>query len=483
MDVLRNPLTVQAQRSKLEVIGASLKPNIPLDDPRVLTLSRYVHAAPWRFFDRAVATEMLSFLTRQRGANGQDLREVLAASIEQLDTAFATLQQVNGDLRNDLDYVSEDMAALRLCHDYAHPIYVKLCEPVIKGFLLPVAVIARRSRGKSTGDFKLFHVLDEAQRMGLASLGSCCSAKQRNAIAHGSFTVEQGKCTYRDRGWENELSFTGMLDATDRLIAAANGLAYAYECHWLGAEPGVAMPISFLVETLRRIGASPGWDIAGALASTTINDERQLTVFAESTHLDRERVKYDFARTALIANQLAPGFKRIFLSAQRKGRTLAFGGYGTSTLDVIHKKLVKPDLGVAEPSETPDGDGIQFLMGRTMPSALRRVGILGDAFAGQLSAAATARQLGRDWKRPTLRRWEAFPKRGRLAVRATVVIPPWSEFGTYEAVKKQAAGLLWRVVRQVRWKARWSGVLPWLPIGYAEIAVFAADHPRRKLGN
>jgi len=141
----------------------------------------------------------------------------------------------------------------------------------------------------------------------------------RNGIAHGGVTYTSNKVEYKTRNNVVVLSPTEMVQLADDLLDVCNGLALAFKVFLLASgAPASELPRELWFQELQAAVRAPFWEIEACLIAT-IAQGTQLNVYVSADTGSYENARFFALHTAVVAEQLAPGFGRYFLSLRAVG--------------------------------------------------------------------------------------------------------------------------------------------------------------------
>lgn len=159
-----------------------------------LALGKYLDGTPERFYSQEALRTYNKFLEQEMARDSARLIKVLNDSVDDIDRAMLTLNEIGQEDWHDTEMEREEYAFMRLCDRSLHPAYLKLVEGVLHRFINPLATCLRLERKKSTDDlWRLSACVDEMKRASCASLVNHCDTIVRNSIAHGRITYKHAR--------------------------------------------------------------------------------------------------------------------------------------------------------------------------------------------------------------------------------------------------------------------------------------------------
>jgi len=446
-------------------------------------MSAYADQLPWSTFDRTAKEHYLGFLRAVATERPTFLSGFLRDNHGAIEITFRTLETINRTFPHDRDWTKfRDIGLLRTIHDEVHPVYLQLCEGVLKLLLTIVAVPRRLKRGEPTENLSPNDLAAEARDAGIHALG-CFDPTMRNAIAHGSVAFGIDRIEYINRYRGKTRSRVNVphetLKLAEELLDVCNGMAAALRIFvlldraLLFSQNTELPPALVFPEVETQLGTS-GWHVDDYLELRYPDGSRELNLFSRTTYLDDHKTSLSIIRTANLAAALMPGFDRYYVRLDRRGLTAGWGLFdGAKVRELLNQGI---DYGPAYLAATqPLGFVVFPALGKLrIPARLRIFGSIAEvARTGWI-----ARHRERDIE---VRHAEIVGKRTYSVVTAHVVL--------HQRDLEKAVGLtLLKLRRILHIAVRGARRLPvgswWvrhLPVGYLQVYVFSEDRRRREL--
>lgn len=447
-----------------------------------LALRRYLERRPEKFFDRQTYGTHLAWLQSRRATSAQQLQSYLSSLTHEINSALLFLRQINAEPWHDRRERAgvQDIERIRFVDRHVHPTYLRLTEGVLGPLIRPVAYFSRLDRGKSPEGLTLRAVMEEIERYVPDCHTQTYRSVVRNGIAHGGITFSEDDITYRDsRGNRETVRIVDALRLLDDLLDTCNGMALALKVFSLTSrQRGDVLPREFLIDQLREETLTPWWEIVGCVESESIQGS-QLNIYTRVNSRDRRKVEWSAFQSGVLAEFFAPGYARYFLSL-RSYRDwpgcAAFDGNQLRTLRTADAQDLSEYAGVFEV--------LMFDIRKLrVPAFIGRVDTLIQSV--RLHAPLAMRQFRQSLKIPSIVCRSARIHRNAWGsvLNAEVVL---EDVEDESDLRKTVHRIRRRILRSARRRARMEGRfagLVYLPIAFAQIAVFQRDYRRQRLAS
>jgi hypothetical protein len=239
------------------------------------------------------------------------------------------------------------------------------------------------------------------------------------------------------------------------------------------------IPQQLLLDELRAETLSPWWYIDGCIPSR-IAAGKQLIVYAKPNTRDFKKAQFYCFLTAVLAEELAPGFDRYFLSLRSPASPSGFAAF-----DGLKLRQVRED----GPSSFHDYRGVlenDLLFFVPRLKLLRLPGWLDTlrqsfAIRWPFAVAEFRRRLGR----PSVHARTATVHRISLwaILNGTVVLDLGREEISAAQVKASCHRILTAASRTAQRSLPLWSLTRWLPLGWARVSVFRRDYRKRRLAS
>jgi len=445
----------------------------------------YADRLPWSTFDRGAQRRYLAFLRTLATERPQFLTDLLRDEHGAIEITFRTLETINRTYPHDRDWSKlADVELLRTIHDEVHPMYLQLCEGVLKWLLTIVAVPRRMKRGEPTDNLSPGDLVKEARDAGIHAL-DCFDSKMRNAIAHGSvaFGIDRIEYINRYRGKTTSRENTPKttLSMVEELLDACNGMAAALRIFvlldrdLLFSQTTDLSPALVFPEVETQLTTSD-WHVDDYLELRYPDGSRELNLFARTTYLDDHKTRLSVIRTASLAAGLIPHFDRYYVRLKRRGVTAGWGLFDGPKVRELLKQGI--DYGPAYLAATqPPGFIVFPALGKfQIPSRLRIFGSVAEV----MRTGWAARRQERDIE---VREVSIVGKQTYSVVTAHVILHERDLGRAVGVTLTKLQAILRMAVREARRLPAASWWVRHVPVGYLQVYVFFEDRRRRELVN
>jgi hypothetical protein len=258
-----------------------------------------------------------------------------------------------------------------------------------------------------------------------------------------------------------------MVRLFDDALDVCNALALGLKLFLLyGNVPRSDWPQEVLLQELQAASASPWWTIEACLPSHSAKGS-QLNIHVNVSTRDYSKVQYSSVQTAAIAQRLAPGYSRYFISLRSPKALPGWAGfYGLRLSQVAAQSRVS----LADYASALEDNLIFYVPHHKLPRAINVLDSIRVALQVQAQTAANAFWDSAGQCRVQVRHIERHCSRW-LVTNAWVVI----DKPDIAAVRKGAPGILTQV------HAHKPSMLAVMPSGFTYVSVFAVDFRRRRL--
>ncbi|MBN1460588.1 MAG: hypothetical protein JXA57_13725 [Armatimonadetes bacterium] len=450
--------------------------------PYFLALRPHLEQCPTRFFDRAAHQLMLDWLKRRYSAQPNELAQYLATATAHLGRAMRFLRQINAENWHDLQLpLGDDTEMLRFIDTHVHPGYLRLVEGILAPLVHPMAYFERIDRNKGLDGLDVYNLV---QDLSTTTMAPCVTAYHhivRNGIAHSGIAYAPGEIRYHDRkGGEATLSPQEVVRLCDDMLDICNGLASALKVFLLvRRDTQCRLPLELLVEELIEETRTPWWRIEGCLESRTI-DGTQLIVYARPNTRDYPKVQVASVQSAVLAEFLAPGYGRYFISLRTPKALAGWAAFSGRELRRIRESSVFDLARIASAMEPP---GVFYVPRPGIPRLLGRIETL--LLSIRLHWPLAARQIPGNLSIPRIVcRYAQMHRNGwGYVLNGAVFIEGLTAMAAAETIRANKRRIVRNAAKQARAAQSWLSLVRYLCLGYARISVFSRDHRTRRLSD
>ena len=317
----------------------------------------------------------------------------------------------------------------------------------------------------------------------LTKFGSGCYVQHyraivRNGIAHGGITFLQNAIRYRDKkGNEEVVDIRSIVRLCDDLLDTCNGLSVALKVFYLlSREQGYVPPREWFIEELREETWAPWWRIDGCVESEFAG-KSQLIVYVRPNTRHYGKVQWSAMQTGILAEFFAPGYDRYFLSLRSRQAWPGWAAFDGQKLRTLREGGAN-DL--SEFKGVVIDDLIFYVTEPAMPNILGKL----DTFISSIRVHApiALQQIRDNLKIPYIVCRSATIHRNSwgAVLNAVVSIDRVDDGAMADAIRRHRRRIVRSAITQARRERRWNNAA-YLPLGFAQIAVFQRDFRQRRL--
>lgn len=481
-DHLRNPLRSEQDERDRVRIRTQFPDLSAAPGPHYLALRRYLDSRPESFYDRSAYQLTRDWLWSRDRSDHDGLQAYLSAQSSELSLALLYLREINAqDWHDEPLSRGDEFDFVRLIDRHIHPGYLRLVEGVFAPLLRLVAYFSRLDRKKGTDGLNIYSVIEEIRRGAMEPLVASYQHTMRNGIAHGGITYLQNEIRYQDSsGNVVTLPMREVVRIFDDFLDTCNGIAAALKLFFAAhRDAGFVAPREILIEELQEETRTPWWNIEGCVTGEA-GSRSQLTVFARPDSRDYPKVQWSTLQSGILAEYFAPGFDRYFLSLESSKAWRGWASFDGNQLRGVRQSgstRLEDYCGSLE-------DGLVFYV--PQPAALPRVlGRIDTLFTSlRMRWPLALNDLREQLELPKImpRNARAHRKSWGSVVNGEVVLRDLSPEQTVTTVRQHRRRVLRAAVTRAR-EAIPRSPATYLPIAFAQVAVFRRDYRRRRLSN
>ena len=478
-DIWSNVVLRERHKSELQELTRLLPPLEGCAHSQYLSLGRFFDGVPERFFCRDTFSGYWKFLESEHGQFPTRLRDALREEQADLNQALFFLDEVNRRDWHDRMEDGDDFEKLRFIDSHLHPDYLRLVDGVYFRFVRVVALISRLTRGAGTDGLDLYNAVQELKNTPLSGISDAYHHVMRNGVAHGGVTFGQNEITYTDKKGNSETrSVYEVVRLVDDMVDVCNGMALACSLFlFVHLHDGFSIPRHLLIRELQAETRSPWWRVEGCVPCR-IPQGSQLLIYGHPNTRDTMKAHFYAFYTAVLAEFLAPGYDRYFLSLRSEKALPGFAAFDGGALKRVR---------VAGPSDMSDYKGVlvdDLIMYSPRIKLPRIMGKLDTQLqAAKVHFPIAATEIRRSLNRPVLlARAASMHRNGRFSVLSgSVVISPSDGEASTQMVRSSCGRIIAKVRSLARKRLRTTDPARFLPVGWGRVAVFRRDFRERRL--
>lgn len=478
---LQNPLTRERDSSDRARLTAAFPALQSYSEPHFLALRRYLDSRPERFFDEKVYDTYLDWLQRRDERDVEPLKEYLLQSDAEINRAMLFLREINSDLLHDGPLktdTGDEYDLVRFIDKHVHPTYLRLIEAVLTPLARPVAYFSRLDHGKGTDGLGIWSIVQELEQSPNDCLIRPYQHTIRNGIAHGGITFLQDEIRYRDKkGNEETFATASVVRLFDDLLDTCNGLAVALKVFLLvSRDRGYRTPHELLVEELQEETRTPWWTIEGCVESE-IPGKSQLIVYARPNSRYYAKVQWSTIQSGILTEFFAPGYDRYFFSLRSRMAWHGWAAFDGKKLRDLREAGIDDLLqygGIVE------DDLIFYNPRQTMPALFGKLDTLAKSL--RVHMPMVMQQMRDKLGIPCIVCRNASVHRNSwgAVVNGAVVVEGLDDETAVSVIREHRRRIIKSVIKRARRDGRFNAA-SYLPVGYANVAVFRKDYRRRRL--
>ena len=451
------------------------------EEPRFLCLWKYLDACPQRFFSADAYTTYLNSLLRLYASRNEELSRLLHSQRAHLDNAYRHADEICSQDWHDAEIrAQDDYGRLIFIDQELHPAYLRLTEAVFKPLLHITAYFSRLDRGKGTEGLDLHQIVQELTSGDLDHVLDPYDHLMRNGIAHGGITYSSDLVQYADKkGNRKQVDPYGIIRRFDNLLDVCNGLLLAFSIFMLTRDDErYELPANLLVDELRAATRTPYWRIVGSLPVPHVN-KSQLVVHVRPDTLDRQKVQLSLFHSAILLEQLAPGYERYFFSFRSRKCWPGFAAFDGPKLNRL-REAKSPIEGYGD---VLDAKLLFFVPRHRLPRLLAKLGTLWLSY--KIHRPLIANDVRQKLGRPdlTVRSTAIHRNAWGIVLDAYVVLGREVRNLDQELIRRNCARIVRKSARIGRAKLSYFNICKYLPLGFCRIHVYRMDHRIRRLSN
>jgi len=476
---LQNPLTQQRDARDRARLTSTFQILKSCSVPHFLALRRYLKTCPEKFFDETAYETYLDWLLSHDRTNRDALREHLHIYNNEINRALLFLREINSAEWHDKPLKTGDEYDLvRFIDRHVHPTYLRLIEAVLGPLTKTIAYFSRLDRGKGTEGLDIWSVMQELEQSPANYLTRPYEHLIRNGIAHGGITFLQNKIRYRDKkGNEETFDTTIVIRLFDDLLDTCNGMAAALKVFFLiSQDNNYTPPRELLIEELQEETSTPWWSIEGCVESE-LYDEAQLIVYARPNSRHFQKIQWSTIQSGILAEFFAPGYDRYFFSFHSRKALPGFASFNGKKLRHLRETgahSLSQYNGVIE-------DNLIFYVPRpAMPAFIGKLDTFVQSF--RLNMPIIMQQMRENMGIPSILCRGASVHRNSwgAVLNAEVVIEGLDDRTALNVIRSHRRRIIKIAMTYARSENKLNGAT-YLPLGYANVAVFRRDYRCRRL--
>ena len=238
------------------------------------------------------------------------------------------------------------------------------------------------------------------------------------------------------------------------------------------------LPPNLLVDELRAATRTPYWRILGCLPVPKAN-QSQLVVHVCPDTFDRNKVQLSLFHSAILLEQLAPGYERYFFSFRSPKCWSGFAAFDGRKLARL-REAKSPIEGYGDVLE----DNLLFFVPRLpLPRLLAKLGTLWLSYKIHWPLVANDIRQKLGWPDLTVRSSAIHRNGWGIVLHAHVVVGREARNLDQDLIRRNCARIVRKSARVGRRELSFFNICKYLPLGFCRIHVYRKDHRTRRLSN
>ena len=446
-----------------------------------LSLWKYIERRPQRFFSHHAFAVYFDRLIELDKDDKQALLSFLCDQSLSINNAYRHADEVCEANWHDQNIVVEDDYDLLVSIDqYLHPAYLRLTEAVFRPLLRLPAHFSRLGRRKGVDNLDLHQILEELKSSKFETVLFPYDHLMRNGIAHGGVTYSTDLIHYEDKkGNGKALHIRDVVQKFDDLLDICNALLAAFSVFILTKNgQQYKLPTNLMMEELKTATKTPYWDVVGCLPSTQ-TDKSQLIVHVRTNTMDSWKIHLSLFQTAIMVENLAPGYARYFFSFRSDKCWPGFAAFDGQKL----AQLRAADSPLEHYSDVVEDNLLFFVPKWRLPRLLAKIETLWLVYKIRrpLIAAEVRQKLG--WVNILVRATAIHRISWGIILNSYVVIGYDAQDIDQNLIRRQCGRIVKRSLKVGRKKLSRFNICRYLPLGFCRIHVYRKDYRVRRLMN
>ena len=238
------------------------------------------------------------------------------------------------------------------------------------------------------------------------------------------------------------------------------------------------LPANLLIDELKAATRTPYWRIVGSLPVLHANRSR-LAVHAQLDTLDRQKMQMSLFHSAILLEQLAPGYERYIFSFRSKKGLPGFAAFDGRRLTALRKA----NSPIEEYSDVFDSNLLFFVPRFQLPKVLSKLGTLQMIYTVSKPLIVNDIRQGLGWPDLIIRRTEIHRNGWGIVLHAHVVVGREARELNQDLVRQNCARIVRKSTKTARARLSYFNICKYLPLGFCRISVYRRDHRIRRLLN
>lgn len=435
---------------------------------------------PEKYFNKTIYEETLSWFNQRHVSNRQELKNFFDQESNDLSKAFQYLLRINtAEIHDDNITGADDLDLLRNIDENIHPVYLRLVEAVFSPLIKPVAFFSRIDRNKSTEGLEIYSSVGEIKTTQLRAIVEPYNHDMRNGIAHGGIRFHMNEIEYIDKKGNSVIIYNrDVIKIFDELVDVCNSVSLAIKVFLLSHKTdGYKFPLYFLIEELMS-ETETNWISVEGCVETAMQQGKQLIIYVKPNSTDVSKIQFLLLHIAILAECLAPGFDRYFLSIKSELCMHGWAIFNGKKLQEARESQANDDSKYINVFES---NGLFIVPNFKLPKLIYQLDNLKEAIYNNFKVQI-------DIFRKSLLKAQTFTKNCKMhrnswgmVLSGEIVIEVQAHNEIAEYIRANCNNLIAKVFKKAKKDKSLFSVEKYLPLGYARISVFSKQLRKRQL--
>jgi hypothetical protein len=479
--IFKNHIYDLSNKVKLEFLRKKFSELKSCPHNQFVSLSKYQDYTPEKFYSKVAFEKFLQQIKTFYIQKSSSLTAYLTDNQHELSRSLHLLEEVNRQKWHDIIIAERNYELIKFIDQTVHPNYLRVTEGIFKPISKILAYYSRIQRSVSTDNLDLYNIVEELKILTLNDFVSPIDNTMRNGIAHGGITYLDHDIRYEDKkGNSVQIDAQRVIRMFDALLDISNGMALALKLFLLTEGHGkLAFPRQILIEEIAE-STKTGWLNIQGVVDSSIESQRQLLIYVWATSLDRYKVMHSALKTAVLAEQLAPGYDRYFFSFDAPGEMPGWAGMSGRILKECREKGVDSIEGYKGIFE----DELFFYNPKyRVPKFIHTLETLWFAIKENYKASITKQRIKWGLPRYEVRVSRVHRNAWGLVLHANIFLNEETLDDQFNKIRTFPRQLIFKALKHAKKYNTTCFLHKWLPLGWSRVSIYRRNQRTREFGN
>jgi hypothetical protein len=479
--LFKNQIYDPSNSAKIQLLKTKFPELQSCAHDQYVSLAKYLEATPEKFYSDDAFKMFYQNLGAFNNQRSSELATYLNDYQNELSRALHLLNEVNRQNWNDILISERGYALTKFIDQTIHPNYLRISEGVFKPIAKIIAYHSRIQRGVSTENLDLYNIVEEFKRIGLHDLIDSLDNTMRNGIAHGGITYLDHDIRYEDKkGNTTQIDAREVIRMFDSLLDVSNGMALALKLFLLADDSGkLKIPRQLLIEEITESTRTGWWEIQGVVDSS-IETQKQLLIYVDAKSLETMKIMMSALKTAIMAEQFAPGYDRYFFSFDAPGLMPGCAGMSGKVLKQCRENNVDTIEGY---KGLFDKEVFMYIPKWKAPKFVRYLETI--YFALKENFRSELPKQNQKWGLPNFEIRDSKIHRNSwgLVLHAAIFLDEKTLDEQFDKIRKFPRFLVFKALKHAKKYESDTRFLKFLPLGWSRVAIYRRNQRSREFGN